>query len=151
MSILPDFTAVKDPGFALCAAGIFVMEWGLFLPLSYISLYTTSHGQTASFGYTVVALLNAGSFFGRWIPGMLADRFGRFNVIIGTIFLCAVTIFAFWLPAGNSSALIIAFSLLFGFASGSNLALIPVCISQLCRVEDYGQYFSVAYFIASFG
>lgn len=149
--LLPEFSAVLDPGFALCTAGVFVMEWGLFLPLSYISLYTTAQGQSPSFGYTVVMLLNAGSFFGRWIPGLLADRLGRFNVIIGTIFLCVVAVLALWLPAGDSAVLVIVFAVCFGFASGSNLALIPVCISQLCRVEDYGKYFSTAYFIASFG
>lgn len=26
----------------------------------------------------------------------------------------------------------------------------PECLSQLCRVEDYGRYFSIPYFLASF-
>ena len=151
VSILPDLTVFKDPSFALCTAGMFLMEWGLFVPLTYISSYATSHGRDPSFEFTVLALLNAGSFFGRWMPGFLADRLGRFNVIIVTISLCAVTVLALWLPAANSEALIILFAVTFGFASGSNLGLVPVCLSQLCRVEDYGRYFSTAYCFVSFG
>ncbi|KAB8336703.1 hypothetical protein FH972_021013 [Carpinus fangiana] len=151
LGIFPDLTALKDTRFALCAAGMFLMEWGLFVPLTYISSYATSHGQDASFSFTIVALLNAGSFFGRWIPGLLADRWGRFNVIILTILLCAITVFGLWLPAGNSTALLIVFAVAFGFASGSNLGLIPVCLSQLCPVSEYGRYFSTSYFITSFG
>ena len=151
VSIIPDLTAFKDPSFALCTAGVFLMEWGLFVPLAYISSYVTSHGQNASFGFTVLALLNVGSFFGRWIPGFLADRFGRFNVIIVTISLCAITVLALWLPAANSKAVIVVFAITFGFASGSNLGLVPVCLSQLCRAEDYGSYFSASYSLVSFG
>ncbi|KZF24660.1 MFS general substrate transporter [Xylona heveae TC161] len=150
-SLLPDLTAFKDPSFALCSAGMFLMEWGLFVPLTYISSYCTTHGQDPSFGFTAVALLNSGSFFGRWLPGLLADKLGRFNVIIVTILLCAITVLAIWLPAADSRAVIIVFAISFGFASGSNLGLIPVCLSQLCRAEDYGRYFATSYFFASFG
>lgn len=151
VGLFPDLTVFKDPCFALCTAGVFLMEWGLFVPLTYISSYATSHGQNESFGFTILALLNVGSFFGRWIPGLLADRFGRFNVIIVTIFLCAVTVLGLWLPAADSKAVIIVFVVTFGFASGSNLGLIPVCLSQLCRAEEYGRYFSASYFVVSFG
>ena len=151
VSVIPDLTAFKDPSFVLCTAGMFFMEWGLFVPLTYISTYVTTHGQDASFAFTILALLNAGSFFGRLVPGFLADRFGRFHVIIVTICLCAITVLAMWLPAANSKAIIIAFAITFGFASGSNLSLIPVCLSQLCQVESYGRYVSTSYFFVSFG
>lgn len=149
--VIPDLTAFKNPSFALCTLGIFLMEWGLFVALTYQSSYVTTHGQDVLFGFTINALLNVGSFFGRWAPGLLADRLGRFNVIIATIALCVITVLALWLPAGNSEAIIIIFAITFGFASGSNLGLIPVCLSQLCRIEDYGRYFSAAFTLASFG
>lgn len=63
---------------------------------------------------TLVLLINTGNFFGKLIPDILADRFGRFNVITATIFLCAVTVLASWLPATNSTALIIIFAISFG-------------------------------------
>ena len=151
LTMFPDLTSLKDPKFALCTIGVFLMEWGLFVPIAYISSYTTSQGLESSFGFTVLALLNVGSFFGRLLPGFVADRIGRFNIIIVTIALCVITVLGIWLPAGDSKAVIIVFAISFGFASGSNLGLLAVCVSQLCKVEDYGRYFATCYSIASLG
>lgn len=111
----------------------------------------TAHGRDESFGFTILALLNAGSFLGRFLPGIAADYIGRFNVIILTMLLCAISVLAIWLPTGGSMSQTIAFAVIFGFASGSNLGLLPVCISQLCAVERFGRYLSSAFFCASFG
>ncbi|OTB14327.1 hypothetical protein K445DRAFT_319138 [Daldinia sp. EC12] len=149
--ILPDWTLFKDLKFTLCCVGVWFMEWGIFTPLTYIVSYAAAHGQDANAAYTLLSILNAGSFFGRFLPGFLADRFGRFNVITITNALCVVTILAFWLPAGDSRALLIVFAVTFGFASGSNLGLYPVCIGQLCDARDYGRVYSTAVMIGSFG
>ncbi|KAI2777126.1 MFS general substrate transporter [Daldinia loculata] len=149
--ILPDWTLFKDVKFTLCCIGVWFMEWGIFTPLTYIVSYAAAHGQDANDAYTFLAILNAGSFFGRFLPGFLADRFGRFNVITITNALCVVTILAFWLPAGDSRALLIVFAVTFGFASGSNLGLYPVCIGQLCDARDYGRVYSTAVMVGSFG
>ena len=151
LSVIPDLTAFKNVSFTLCTFGVFLMEWGLFIAIAYLSPYVASHGQDVFFGFTINALLNAGSFFGRWAPGLLADHCGRFNVIIVTISLCAIAILALWLPAGDSKAVAVVFAVTFGFASGSNLGLVPVCLSQLCPIEHYGRYFAAAFTLASFG
>ena len=44
-----------------------------------------------------------------------------------------------------------AFSVLFGFWSGAAISLSPVCISRVCKIEDYGKSNGMAYFFASFG
>ena len=72
-------------------------------------------------------------------------------------FLCVVTMFALWLPAAlvasayATERLIIAFALLFGFASGSAITLGPVCAGQLCRTEDYGRYFASCFTVVGIG
>lgn len=154
----PNFGVFRNPRFALAAAGIFFMEWGLFIPLTFIVSFAAANdgggggGGDANASYTLLSYLNAGSVVGRFLPGALADRLGRFNVIIVTIALCCATVFGLWLPArGSSDAMIIAFAVLFGFASGSNLGLIPVCLGQLCDSRDYGRYITTANFLASFG
>lgn len=149
--LLPDFSVFKDSAFAFCTLGIFFLEWGLFVPLAYISSYAVDHGHTATFSFQIVAVLNAGSFFGRWLPGLLSDKMGRYNIIIITIALCVITILALWLPTQNSETMLILFVVCFGFASGSNLSLAPVCVGQLCRTENYARYYSTCYTIASFG
>ncbi|KAM5356526.1 hypothetical protein ACJ41O_003172 [Fusarium nematophilum] len=150
-SVWPDLTMFRDLKFALSAVGIFFMEWGLFVPLTYIVSYAARYSADATDAYTLLSILNAGSALGRFIPGLLADKIGRFNVILITISMCIVTVIGLWLPAGDSQAMLIAFAVLFGFASGSNLGLIPVCLGQLCDPRDYGRFISTAWMVASFG
>jgi MFS family permease len=150
-NILPDFRIFSDPIFALCTAGIFFIEWGLFVPLSYISSYSLAHHLPISFSYQILAILNVGSFFGRWIPGYVADLFGRLNALVLTVLFCFLCNVILWLLAGSSVALLVIYALLFGFSSGSNISLTPVCIGELCKTENYGRYYATAYTIVSFG
>ncbi|KAI5283417.1 hypothetical protein KEM55_001574, partial [Ascosphaera atra] len=46
--------------------------------------------------------------------------------------------------------MIVVFAVAFGFASGSNISLVPVCIGQVCEVENYGRYYAAAYSMVSF-
>lgn len=150
-SVWPDFAIFGDRRFALAAVGVFFMEYGLFVPLTYIVSYATSHGFDASDASILLSLLNAGSVLGRFLPGLLADIMGRFNVIIMTISLCAATVLGLWLPSAESRPMLIAFCVSFGFASGSNLGLVPVCLGQFCSPRDFGRYYTTAQMVASFG
>ncbi|KAK0721210.1 major facilitator superfamily domain-containing protein [Apiosordaria backusii] len=150
-SVWPDFSVFKDARFACAALGVFFMEWGLFVPLTYIVSYAVDHGQDATESYLLLSYLNAGSVLGRVLPGILADKIGRFNVIIITIAVCLITGLALWLPAGHSNSLLIAYAVLFGFGSGSNIGLVPVCLGQLCDHRKFGRLFSTAMMVASFG
>jgi MFS family permease len=47
--------------------------------------------------------------------------------------------------------LTIVYALLFGFASGSNISLTPVCVGQLCATEEYGRYYATCYTLVAFG
>lgn len=150
-NILPDFTIFKEPIFALTTLGVFFIEWGVFVPLTYISSYALSHGMSRALSYQLLAILNVGSFFGRWVPGIVSDYTGRFNTMIVTVVLCLLSTACLWLPAGNSKAMIVSYALIFGFASGSNIGLTPVCVGQVCKTEHYGRYYATAYTIVSFG
>ena len=151
-NLLPDPRIFKDKTFAVMTAALFLIEWGLFCGLSYLTSFALSAGIRPTLAYQLLSILNAGSFFGRWAPGLLADKIGRFNTMILMVLLCMATTFSLWLPAAlNSSSssategLVITFALLFGFASGSNITLGPVCAGQLCRTEDYGRYFATCF------
>ncbi|KAM7221947.1 Major facilitator superfamily domain containing protein [Rhypophila decipiens] len=150
-SLLPAVDIFRDTRFVLSSLGIFFMEWGLFIPLTFIISYAADHGQDANESYVLLSFLNAGSVVGRVLPGFMADRFGRFNTVIATISLCVVTVLGLWLPAGHSKPMLIAYSVVFGFASGSNLGLTPVCLGQLFDHRNFGRYFSTAMMVASFG
>ncbi len=96
-------------------------------------------------------LLNAGAVPGRMLPGYVADSIGAFNTMCVTSFTCAAFILGLWFTAGDHPAHIMAFTTVFGFWSGAAISLSPVCVSRVCKIEDYGKSNGMAYFISSFG
>ena len=98
-TVLPDPRIFKDPAFLLTTLGVFFEEWGLFVPITYLSVFAISTGVLSqSFAFQLVAIFNAGSCFGRWAPGYLADRLGRFNLMIAALVVCGVSAIGLWLP-----------------------------------------------------
>lgn len=113
--------------------------------------YAADHGLDPGESYILPALLNAGSVLGRAVPGYFADKWGRFNMIILTVGLCAASVLALWLPAKGSKAVLVVFTIVLGFASGGNVSLLPVCVGQLCDSREYGRFLSSSMLVASFG
>ncbi|TKA64516.1 hypothetical protein B0A55_11306 [Friedmanniomyces simplex] len=163
-TVLPDFRIFRQPAFAIVTIGTYFLEWGLFIPITYLTSYSLASGaMSQTFAYQVIAIFNAGSCLGRWAPGYMADKWGRYNTMVGTILGCMVSTLALWLPATVLSAdptnvpgttvfgLTITYALLMGFASGSNISLTPVCVSMLCDTDEYGRYYATCYTIVSFG
>ncbi|KAF3407175.1 Riboflavin transporter MCH5 [Talaromyces pinophilus] len=155
--LVPDLSIFRQKDLMLATMGIFFMEWGLFIPLTYLTSFALDISMSSESSYLLLSLVNAAAVFGRWIPGWCADRLGRFNTLIITIAMCLVFIACLWMPAqskqvvsnDSASVLAIAFAVLFGFASGSNVSLAPVCIGQLCRIERFGRTYATAYVIVS--
>lgn len=119
--------------------------------LATVSYTLHSSATTQTFAYQIIAIFNAGSSFGRWLPGYAADILGRYNTMLLTVGLCMTSSLALWLPAtvlserdGTSDTtvlgLLVTYCVLMGFASGSNISLTPVCVGMLCRTEEYGRY-----------
>ena len=164
-SVLPDIHIFKDLAFTYTTLSVYFMEWGLFVPITYLISYALASGAIgSSFSYQLMAIFNAGSCFGRYLPGIFADWIGRFNAMILTLALCALTTIALWLPAtviplvhegappsAAIKPLVVVFSLLFGFASGSNISLTPVCVGQLCDISVYGRYYATCYSLVAVG
>jgi MFS family permease len=75
--------------------------------------------------------------FGRIVPGMVADRIGRFNVMIITTAFSAIIVLALWLPS-KGNAPIIVFCVLYGFSSGAFVSLGPSLIAQISPIREIG-------------
>jgi len=151
LAFVPDLRILLVPRMAILATGALFIELGLFIPLTYAASYAISHGMSSEVAYRMVTLLNVGSLLGRWLPGWMGDKIGRFNAQIIALALCLVSVFGIWLPAGQKVPGLTAFVILFGLGSGSGISLVPVCIGQLCKTEDYGKTFTAVYSFASFG
>ncbi|KAK9850057.1 Sucrose/H+ symporter [Penicillium brevicompactum] len=146
-----DFRALKDIKYASTTAAIFLVEFAVFIPMTYISSYGVYKGMDKTIAYLLVPFLNLGAIPGRFLPGLVADRMGRFNVMILTSLVCSMLTLALWFEAGSDSASIICYAVLFGFWSGAAISLTPVCISQVCATEDYGKRNGTTFTIVSVG
>ncbi len=67
-----------------------------------------------------------------------------------TLFWSLVITFGLWLPFGNHVVLFYIFAPLFGFGSGSVVSMAPVCLGQLCRADEYGQFYGTSYSVVAF-
>jgi MFS family permease len=85
----------------------------------------------------LIPILNAVSIFGRIIPGIIADRLGRFNVMIITTGFSAIIVLALWLPSASNAPILI-FCILYGFSSGAFVAIGPSLIAQISPIREIG-------------
>ncbi len=151
-SSMPDFKILRSVQFSLLTVGTYLMEWGLFTPIAYLTIYAVRSGaMSREFSFQIIAIFNAASAVGRFAPGYFADRFGRYNMMLITLSMCMIAAFAFWLPGtvladdshGDSKTAIIALTIVYaivgGFGSGANISLTPVCVGQLCETNEYGR------------
>ncbi|KAH7184565.1 major facilitator superfamily domain-containing protein [Fusarium flagelliforme] len=146
-----DWKALKELHFGVTTLSVFLIEFAVFIPYTYIVSYALSTGFNPRDAYMLNVLLNVGAVPGRVLPGYAADRFGSFNIMCVTAFCCTLLIWTVWLTATENQAQSTAFTILFGFWSGAAISLTPVCISRVCTIEDYGKRNGTAFSVASFG
>ena len=167
--IPPNFRIFRQPPFAIVTIAAYFLEWGLFVPVTYLTSYCLDSGAfSPTFAYQIIAIYNGSSTIGRWAAGYLADRFGAYNIMIVMVFFCMSTSLALWLPATILSdetlsadyrgdhvsviaGLTVTYAVLMGIASGSNISLAPVCVSKLCDTQRYGEYYGMCYTVVAFG
>ncbi|WP_457824553.1 hypothetical protein, partial [Staphylococcus aureus] len=70
------------------------MFLGMNTPIYFIPTYAVSKGVDPALASYFVAIINGASTFGRVIPGIMADKIGRFNTFAvggfstGVVILC---------------------------------------------------------------
>jgi MFS family permease len=140
-----------DLRLSLFTMSVFGFEVVLFGALGILPTYATqSTNFSPETGYNLISVLNGVSCLGRLLPGYAADKIGRFNTLFIMIIFTLLWMLVLWLPFGTTSlGALYAFAALFGFGTGSWMALTPACVGQLCRAEEFGRYYGSMYFIAS--
>lgn len=145
-----DYKSLSELKFMSCAIGVAFAEGSLVVVLIYLPSYAIMQGNSEQTSFLLIIVSNTCAILGRYIPGIAADRLGRFNVVILTVSMCALISLVLWLPFGKSLKVLYAFSGLYGFFSGSILSLSPVCCGQISRTEEFGKRYSTMYLISSF-
>ncbi|KAH7156157.1 major facilitator superfamily domain-containing protein [Dactylonectria macrodidyma] len=141
---------VGELNFCIMAASCFFLYWGLFVPFNYIVTEAIHYGMKESLAISLVPILNGASFFGRTVPNYVADKVGRFNVMIVMVFVSAILVLGLWLP-GRGDGAIIAFAVLFGISSGAGIGLGPVLITNISPPGELGFRMGTIMSIAAIG
>jgi MFS family permease len=77
--------------------GAFLHAAAHLVPLFYTSLFASSLAYSADTGALFIALSNGVNAVSRILMGFLADKVGRQNTMVATVFLSAMTVFTLWL------------------------------------------------------
>ncbi|KAL6859701.1 major facilitator superfamily domain-containing protein [Trichoderma novae-zelandiae] len=120
--------AVCERRFGALCLSLFFIYGGMLIPFYYIPLFAIEHGIGATMANNLLAIGYAGSVVGRVGSGWIADRFGRFNVLITMGVLTAAITFSWGIM--TSPAGMVASALLFGLFSGGLIPLGSACVAQ---------------------
>ena len=109
-------TLWRKPSLQLLCLAMFIIYFGMFAPFFYTTSYAVEKGFSTSLAFYTVSIVNGASFFGRVLPGIVADKYGKFNCCIiatitsGVIAMC-------WTKVTSVPGLVI-WSAAYGFTSG---------------------------------
>ncbi|OGM42378.1 MFS monocarboxylate transporter [Aspergillus bombycis] len=131
-----DFSVLKKPSLQLSCLAFFIIYFGMFSPFFFTTSYAVAKGFSTDLAFYTISIVNGASFFGRVLPGIVADRYGKFNCCI--IFTFFSGIIALCWTKATSVAGLVMFSLAYGFSSGAILSLQQACAVQVATPQTIG-------------
>ncbi|KAF9886829.1 hypothetical protein FE257_011076 [Aspergillus nanangensis] len=148
---LVQLSAFKEPAFSLFCLAMFLGFLGFYNFLFYVQSYAIDTGIVdQNLGFYLLAMLNAGSTFGRIIPNFLADHIGPLNVLTPAATATAILAFA-WIGVHNVPGIIIL-SVLYGLCSGGFVSLPPVVMASLTKdIRNLGTRLGMVFATTSIG
>ncbi|KAH6851060.1 major facilitator superfamily domain-containing protein [Chaetomium sp. MPI-CAGE-AT-0009] len=141
-------SAFKEVRFLVVIAAAWCCFIGMFAPLFFLPTYAILRGINPTFASYLLAIVNGASTFGRIIPGILADKFGKLNVfglggiLTGVIVLC--------MNSAVSTAGLVVYAIAFGFTSGTIISGSSAALS-ICTDDprNLGTYMGMGIAVAS--
>ncbi|KAK0670029.1 putative MFS transporter [Cercophora samala] len=130
------FTELRFLG--LVVAGFFVLL-GMFTPLFFLPSYAVSKGMDKILASYLLAIVNGASTFGRILPGILADKYGKLNIYgFGSL---ATGIVVVCLTKATTTAGLVVYSVFIGLTSGTivsaNSAAFSTCTTNPQNIGTY--------------
>ncbi|GAB1313394.1 hypothetical protein MFIFM68171_03604 [Madurella fahalii] len=141
-------SAFKRPRYLLLIFSLFCAMAGMFTPLFFLPSYAVTRGVDTTLASYLLAIVNGASTFGRIVPGILADKYGRLNVFgLGAL---ATGVVVFCMNSAVNKAGLIVYSVAFGFTSGTIVSGVSAAIST-CTDDprELGTYMGMGMAIGS--
>lgn len=121
-----DFRVLRQPVMLLSCVAFFIIYFGMFSPFFFTTSYGVHNGFSENLSFYTISIVNGASLFGRILPGIIADRYGKFNCCV--LATCFAGIIALCWTTATSVAGLVIFSAAYGFTSG---------VSSLVIHSDY--------------
>ncbi|EFQ96698.1 hypothetical protein MGYG_08622 [Nannizzia gypsea CBS 118893] len=142
------WSSFTEPSYLYLVAAGFFSFLGVFTPLFYLPIYAYTQGVGVSLAFYLAAIFNAASFVGRVIPGILADKLGRFNMFFASTITSGLLTFC-W-PEVYTKAELIIFACFFGFCSGAVTTGMAVAFTSIPKdPRNIGTYMGMGMGIAA--
>ena len=169
---LVNWRIAKKPAFILQALAAMLQASGNFVPMTFTPEFSIALGYTAAFGAVLLSINNGVNAVSRILTGVLADAFGRQNVLILSVVGSAISVLVLWLGAAMEGVkgLWVAFVVLYGVLAGGKypsvhhimfvlmcldqlgyMALFPVMISEVFGIQAYASVNGFVYFVRGCG
>ena len=140
--------AFKEVPYIALITASFMMLLGIFVPPFYLPSFAVSYGMSQRLAPYLISIYNGASLFGRVIPGILADKFGRFNIYFAAAISSAILGFC-WQRV-TSNAAVIVFAAIYGFCSGAIVSMLSVCLTLVPKdPKNIGTYLGMGLAAAS--
>ena len=125
-----DIASFRDPTFVYFCLSMCLGFMGIYILYFYVELYAIQECRMSKrlAPYTV-AMVNAGSAFGRVLPSYLADKVGPLNLYIPFTLITGLLAYC-WIAVGSPAGLIF-FSVLYGVFSGPFVSLIGPTVVEI--------------------
>ncbi|GKT83766.1 major facilitator superfamily transporter [Colletotrichum tofieldiae] len=121
-----NFSAFQSPPFGFMTMGLFLLEFVLFGITGLLPTFAIAVGFGSDVGFSLVAILNGTSCFGRIMAGVIGDRLGHLNILLIMISITIIFTGVVFVPFGTKHiGALYAFAALWGYGSGSFLSSTP--------------------------
>lgn len=140
--------AFKKTDYVATITAVFFLNIAIFTPFFYLPLYGQTHHMSTRMAFYLIAIQNGSSFFGRLVPGVIADKIGPMNMLSIVSIITSIVTFC-WIRMTTNSTLI-GFAVLYGFFSGGMISLTPAAIANcVSNPQEIGTYIGMGMAVMS--
>ncbi|KAF1948279.1 MFS general substrate transporter [Byssothecium circinans] len=141
---------LKDPAYSAFVGTFTLLMASVVVPFFFIPEYALQLGISEAMAFNLLVAMNAANLLGRFIPNILADRYGGINALLPLTVVS--TIMLIILPWIHALPTLLVFSLIYGFSSGSVMVLpAPIIVNLSPNSAELGVRMGLAYICAAFG
>lgn len=148
--LIIDLAPLKDVRFVALVFAVYLAEINSMSILTYYALFALSNNVLNLQAYVLLTVVSVSGIPSRLLTGFVADRYGRFNIMLVTSVFSAIFIWALLYPSNGRLGMLYAFSVLYGCLSSAVLSLIAACLGQICSADQFGRHYGVLYFCLAF-